>query len=697
MKNIFYTILFITLCHTIMAQPRTNNLTLGQAAYAEKKYELAVQYFSQILGGTNSNANTGHPFAIKYRSTTALSTDTSVLHLMANACTYTRRYDMAENYYSQLYSQNTNANISEQFADVLVLNAKYAEAKKILTSANSGSSKSKLLLNKIEYAIKNPSTVTANSTLPGYATCFNANTGNIWTINIDEDGEAEITKNTSKGALEVDADLPEGMSLSYFCVNKAETKLYATLYSGNIYNGTYQIYSFDIVNNQLKNAMALPVSVNAAGSVNQMPSLSNDEKTLYFVSNRAGGKGGMDIYKTDINFATVYNISAINTLYNEVSPSVSATNAFYYSTDGGNGYGGYDVYSANIIGNEIEAGTNAGNQVNSSRNDICYTAAGNSFWLCTDNFGCKECGVDNCLYSINGTITILEYSAIAINKLNNQAIPNATVEFMDANGKLIQKYTADANGKYSLPLVKNEKYTIKITHPGYIDNTTLITTPQILTTDYIENQKLGLYPYYKQSVIVTDNQSNNPLANSKVIIIETGKTLNTDANGKVDISELDPTKTYTAVVTKDGYLTGNFKLNPIKVIPNEANWGLTKVKLNTVFSMASLDPVFYETGKYELPAGKTQGLDSVLVFLEQNPTLVIEIGSHTDNVGSDASNNLLSQRRAETLVKYFISKGISPQKLRSRGYGETKPIATNTTPEGKAQNRRSDLKIVGIK
>jgi len=82
-------------------------------------------------------------------------------------------------------------------------------------------------------------------------------------------------------------------------------------------------------------------------------------------------------------------------------------------------------------------------------------------------------------------------------------------------------------------------------------------------------------------------------------------------------------------------------------------------------------------------------------LLNDNPTLKIEISGHTDNVGKPADNLTLSNNRAKSVVGYLASKGIASQRLVAKGYGETKPVADNTTEEGKARNRRTELKVIG--
>lgn len=107
-----------------------------------------------------------------------------------------------------------------------------------------------------------------------------------------------------------------------------------------------------------------------------------------------------------------------------------------------------------------------------------------------------------------------------------------------------------------------------------------------------------------------------------------------------------------------------------------------------------LKNIFFEFGKTDLLPASYVELDKVVNFMLENRIKMIEISGHTDNKGSDASNKTLSQGRANAVVNYLTSKGVSPTSLTAMGYGESKPIDTNETEEGRAQNRRVEFKLV---
>lgn len=108
----------------------------------------------------------------------------------------------------------------------------------------------------------------------------------------------------------------------------------------------------------------------------------------------------------------------------------------------------------------------------------------------------------------------------------------------------------------------------------------------------------------------------------------------------------------------------------------------------------TLDNVQFETGKASLTKTSYIELNELLEYLKLKEDVVIEIAGHTDDVGDDISNQMLSEARANTVRNYLISKGIATKRVQAKGYGETQPIAPNTTPEGRQKNRRTEVRIL---
>jgi outer membrane protein OmpA-like peptidoglycan-associated protein/Tol biopolymer transport system component len=103
--------------------------------------------------------------------------------------------------------------------------------------------------------------------------------------------------------------------------------------------------------------------------------------------------------------------------------------------------------------------------------------------------------------------------------------------------------------------------------------------------------------------------------------------------------------------------------------------------------------VFFETGSAALLPTSTTELDRLVALLRETPALRIQVSGHTDDVGDDASNQTLSENRAKAVHDYLVQNGITADRLRFKGFGETKPIETNDTPEGRARNRRTEFVV----
>lgn len=109
-----------------------------------------------------------------------------------------------------------------------------------------------------------------------------------------------------------------------------------------------------------------------------------------------------------------------------------------------------------------------------------------------------------------------------------------------------------------------------------------------------------------------------------------------------------------------------------------------------------LKNVFFETAKFDLKPTSRAELNKLVEFLQLNPSLRIRLEGHTDNVGDDAANQLLSENRAKSVVDYLVSKGVASERLEFKGFGESQPVDDNTTEEGRARNRRTQFRILSF-
>ncbi len=152
-------------------------------------------------------------------------------------------------------------------------------------------------------------------------------------------------------------------------------------------------------------------------------------------------------------------------------------------------------------------------------------------------------------------------------------------------------------------------------------------------------------------------------------------------------------KAYSFLADKQGFFAMNDNLDCTNIkeyAEITRDLYLTPIEVgNTI----RLNNIFFDSNKSTLKPESYPELDRVAAFLKDNPSIEIEIDGHTDNVGTDDSNNLLSSNRAKVVYDYIIAKGIATSRLKYKGFGETKPVSTNDTEEGKAKNRRVEFLI----
>lgn len=152
-------------------------------------------------------------------------------------------------------------------------------------------------------------------------------------------------------------------------------------------------------------------------------------------------------------------------------------------------------------------------------------------------------------------------------------------------------------------------------------------------------------------------------------------------------------------IVKQGFKTKvDFKLEPETTMPPPPPVPVPVEKKSKVYiekeKIVITETIYFASGKANILPISFSILDDVAEVLLKNPEIKVRIEGHTDSVGRDDLNLKLSQARAESVMKYLIQKGVSPERLEAKGYGETIPIADNSTPEGRAKNRRVEFVII---
>lgn len=210
-------------------------------------------------------------------------------------------------------------------------------------------------------------------------------------------------------------------------------------------------------------------------------------------------------------------------------------------------------------------------------------------------------------------------------------------------------------------------------------------------------------PIHFIKVCVLDLETNQPIEEAMVSLENANEVLlarsYTQAAGEV-VFRMEPDKSFILHGSKKGYYPDSTQL--IRIEPNSPDTMYVNLYLNPLLVKGktfTLDPILYNFDKYDIRADARIILDELVMTLHENPTLVIELASHTDSRGTDAYNLELSQNRAESVVEYLISRGIARERLKAVGYGERQLLnvcsdGVSCTEEEHQANRRTEFTVL---
>jgi outer membrane protein OmpA-like peptidoglycan-associated protein len=174
---------------------------------------------------------------------------------------------------------------------------------------------------------------------------------------------------------------------------------------------------------------------------------------------------------------------------------------------------------------------------------------------------------------------------------------------------------------------------------------------------------------------------------------EVGVASSNPADGSYKIV-LPAGRSYSFMADEQGYyaVSDNLDVKELKEYREiRRDLYLTPIEVGAIIRLNNL---FFDFAKADLRTESYPELNRAMNFLNDNPGIAIEVAGHTDNVGSDDANRKLSDDRARAVKEYLIAQGVQPERIVSKGYGESKPVATNNTDEGRQLNRRVDFTIV---
>jgi outer membrane protein OmpA-like peptidoglycan-associated protein len=203
----------------------------------------------------------------------------------------------------------------------------------------------------------------------------------------------------------------------------------------------------------------------------------------------------------------------------------------------------------------------------------------------------------------------------------------------------------------------------------------------------------------KYELLVLDVDDNMPLSNA-VIVCGSQPQWFTGINGKAS-PEFPAEGFCNFRITKDGYLDQTLRVDATKFTPGadrvDTVW-LFKKDIGRTFV---LDNIYYDFDKWDILPESEIELHKLIKIMNDNPTLKVELGSHTDSRGSDSYNEWLSQKRSDSAVGYIINNGISKDRIIAKGYGEYQLVnhcsnGVRCTDAEHRKNRRTEFKIIGF-
>ncbi|MGI5821008.1 MAG: OmpA family protein [Bacteroidales bacterium] len=422
--------------------------------------------------------------------------------------------------------------------------------------------------------------------------------------------------------------------------------IFARLTDGNI-GGTYypnwDLYISYLIDGEWTEPANMGPNINNPDSWESQPSLSSDGKTLYFASDRRGGYGGSDIWRAERNADGSWNKAknlgpVINTKGNERSPFLhSDSKTLYFSSDGV----AVEVDETGRTSKRVDV---PGLHLGIGGQDVFYSKMdpNTGEWTKPINLG----------YPINTPLNEVDFF-VSLDGTTAYFSSN-NMESQDWNVYQFELYE-EARPK-SVVLIKGE---VESDVDDYSDITVEIRDTSlnvVASTTVNENTK--------KYAVVTEIDTYDP----KPIIV----------NVKKEGFAFD-----TRVVVPD--------LPKGRVIKTEAE--VKKVEVGKSFDLRD---IYFATNSYQLVEQSKKLIILFAEFLKENPTIKVELEGHTDNVGRDKDNQILSENRARAVYQFLIAQGIDAARLSYKGYGASRPIAPNTTEEGKAKNRRTVFIVLDI-
>ena len=403
---------------------------------------------------------------------------------------------------------------------------------------------------------------------------------------------------------------------------------------------------------QADGTFSAPVKLALSTSTDEVgPFVSPDQKSLYFASGRSapGKQGLVDIYKAPINDDSWTNFG---TPVNMGKPINTGGDDFYFTID--------------EHGNVFTSRANKA--LDGAQLDI-YTLVPKTFKI-----------------DLIGTV---------LNAKSMQPI-QTNVE-VRISGKDPLKLPSTAQGRFETKMPEVSAFSIAANVPGFIPKEDAFKIP-VLEKDTTINVEILLVPVAKKLILagnVYDKKTEQPLTAKLDINLKMDKksSMKMVADGGKYEKEIPKLGWYMITASADGYLnsTDSIEANDDGMSPFTRDLYLQPIEVGLTVRLKN---IYFDFDKTTLKEESFPELNKVVDFLKRNNSVEIEIAGHTDSKGTDDYNVNLSQGRSQSVVDYIVSQGIEDYRLSAHGYGEGKPIDTNESDAGRANNRRVEFTVM---
>jgi outer membrane protein OmpA-like peptidoglycan-associated protein len=440
-----------------------------------------------------------------------------------------------------------------------------------------------------------------------------------------------------------------------------------------------------------------PFEYNNQGYSTAHPTFSSDGTVMFFSSTSPQGLGDSDIYYSTFEngkWTEPKNLGpTINTREDESFPFLANDSTLYFSSNGHGTLGGLDILVSYKKNGQWTKARNFGGPLNTRFDDFSLVSdsTGRVGFIASNRPG--GLGLDDIYFFIANYYFLTG----KVKELNKQgALPGATILIHDENGTLVDSVTTDDDGGFGIYLPFDKDYTLSAKKDGYesLEGVGFTTQGKPFGTDSLD------VPLWKHNLFakgrVLSNETEDLLPGATVVLHNftdnKSDTLALDDRSEYRVLVL-PNKKYRIEAQKKGYVTKGFDLNTTDLYDGEL---VNDIVLEEEFILK--DSVFFDFDRHNLTSTAKRQLDRVAKELKDSPGVSVNIGAHADSRGTHEYNQALSDRRAQAVVNYLVSRGIIRSRIEATGFGEV--FLVNECSDGvdcpevkHSKNRRAEIKI----